>query len=526
MVLVSLQWIKGYQFFDSNGDPLAAGTINMYDSGTTSVRTTYSERTGTTPNTLNASNQIVLDSTGRLDESVYIPTGLWKYVLKDSAAATIDTEDAILGCLDTSVFLTGSMPAETPVIAKTADYSIVNGDQVNVINANPTGGSFTLTLPSAVTVGDSWRVTIRNIGTANQVIVATVLSQTIDGQTSATLTLYLEAITLVSDGANFHISETANSPVVARRYVAAGAGFSLIGGNLIASVASNALTIAVKTAAGNDPSALSPVKVLIRGQAAADEEYSLITLTAATSIVVPDTATLGAANNSPFRIWIVGFNDAGTFRLGVINCRSGSNIYALGQFPIVNSTAISTGSDSAEVFYTGSGVTSKPYQILASATWESGLGTAGSWSSAPTRFELFSAGSKLPGDVVQMRSDETTTSGTTTSATLVSLTNGQSKAITPTSAANLIRATGIGTMGCNIAANMVLQLQRESTLVGQPIYYSFNAVGAAPTTVIAIDAPQTTSSRTYSFQGKTNTGTLSYPTANAGALLMLEELMV
>src|SRR3990170_3291038 len=150
MVLVSLQWIKGYQFFDSNGDPLAAGTINMYDSGTTSVRTTYSERTGTTPNTLNASNQIVLDSTGRLD---------------------------------TSVFLTGSMPAETPVIAKTADYSIVNGDQVNVINANPTGGSFTLTLPSAVTVGDGWRVTIRNIGTANQVIVATVLSQTIDCQT-------------------------------------------------------------------------------------------------------------------------------------------------------------------------------------------------------------------------------------------------------------------------------------------------------------------------------------------------------
>lgn len=447
MVLVSLQWLKGHQFFNASGTPLAAGDLFIQDAGTSSLRTTYSERTGTTPNTY-VSSRIVLDAGGKLDESVYIPTGLWKYTLRDSGGTTVETEDNILGALDTSVFLTGSVTAETPVIAKTADYTIVDGDQTKVINANPTGGTFTLTLPSAVTVGDGWRSTIRMTGTANQVNIATVSAQTINAQSSHSLTVYLEAVTLVSDGANWHISETALNSVVARNYLTAGLGFSLIGGNIIASVDASALTFAIKTTAGNDPSAFAPVKVVLRGQAAADEEFAVISLTAATSLVISSGSTLGTTNSTAFKVWLVGISDAGTFRLGAINCLSGTNIYPLGQFPIASSTAEggAGGADSAQVFYTGTAVTSKPYTVLGYASWESGLGTAGTWSAAPTRFQLFGPSVPLPGAVVQTVVNATGAAATGTTAvpmddTIPQNTEGDefmTQAITPTSAADIL----------------------------------------------------------------------------------------
>ena len=473
-VLVCLQWTKGFQFFDANGNPLAAGTINIYDSGTTSLRTTYSDNGGTVANTLNGSNAIVLDSGGKLDESVYIPTGAWKFLLKDSGGSTIETADALLGCLDTSVFLTGSVTAETPVITKSADYSIVNGDQTKVVNANPTGGSFTLTLPSAVTVGDGWRVTIRNVGTANQVNIATVSAQTIDGQTSAALTTYLEALTLVSDGANWHVADTANPGIIARTYTTSGLGFSIVGGNIIASVSGNALTFAIKTAAGNDPTSFAPVKIVFRGQAAADEEYSVITLTAATSVVVPDTATLGTSSSTAFRIWIVGFNDGGTFRLGVINCLSGTDIYPLGQFPIASSTAVGTGSDSAHVFYTGSAVSSKPYQVLGYANWESGLGTAGTWSSTASHFQLFGPGVPLPGTIIQVAANyvRAATTGAVTipfdNTVPQQATEGVEvfrKTITPTSAANMLHIDGAFNFTITTASSGSISLFRSTTAV-------------------------------------------------------------
>jgi hypothetical protein len=456
MVLVSLQWIKGHQFFDASGNPLAAGDLFIQDATTTNHRTTYSNQGGTVANTF-TNNRIVLDAGGKLDESVYIPTGLWKYTLRDSLGSTVETEDSILGALDTSVFLTGSVTAETPVVSKTTDYTIDVSDQTKVINANSTGGSFTLTLPSAVTAGDGWRITVRMTGTANQVNIATVSAQTINAQSSLALTVYLEAVTLVSDGANWHISETANNAVVARNYVAAGLGFSLIGGNIIVSVAADAVTFAIKTAAGNDPTSYTPVKVVLRGQTAAEEEYATISITAATSLTISTTSTMGTVNSTPFKLWLIGINDAGTYRLGVINCVTGVNIYPLGQFPLVSSTAEggAGGADSAHVVYTGSAVSSKPYHILGYASWESGLGTAGVWGSAPTRFQLYGPGVPLPGTTIQSLINQT--GEVATGTTIINPDNTipqqsaegdlyMSQAITPTSAANLLEIEALSNL--------------------------------------------------------------------------------
>lgn len=434
----------GFQVTNSAGTPQNGAVLRFYeDTVAGATRTVYSDlglstSLGVTV-TCNSAGRPAASGGAGAETLIYTGTSPYAVRAETSAGVLLWSFENVIGALDTSSFLTGSVTAETPVISKTSDYSIVVGDQSKVINGNPTGGTFTLTLPSAVTMGDGWRVTIRNVGTANQVNVATVLAQTIDGQSSLALTAYLEGVTLVADGANWHVSETANPAVIARSQIAAGLGISLIGGNLIASVSSNALTLAIKTTAGNDPSAFSPVKVMVRGQSAADEEFAVISLTAATSLTITDGSTLGTTSSTAFRIWVVGINDGGTYRLGVINCLSGNNIYPLGQFPVVSSTAEggAGAADSAHVVYTGSAVSSKPYHIIGYGTWESGLGTAGSWSATPTRFQLFGAGVPLPGAVIQTQQTVKTDIATVavTAGNLADIT-GMSVAITATSAAN------------------------------------------------------------------------------------------
>jgi hypothetical protein len=85
-------------------------------------------------------------------------------------------------------------------VAKTADYTITEGDVVVDVTAN----SPTITLPTAVGVDLAHQaVIIKNSG-AGTVTLATTSSQTIDGAAPGTLAAG-EAITLVSTGANWII---------------------------------------------------------------------------------------------------------------------------------------------------------------------------------------------------------------------------------------------------------------------------------------------------------------------------------
>jgi hypothetical protein len=86
-------------------------------------------------------------------------------------------------------------------------------------------------------------------------------------------------------------------------------GVGMLNGTLVASVAGNALTIAVKTLAGNNPSSSDPVFLLFRDASAG---YAVIEQTAALSITVPSGATLGTVNGQANRIWVGVFNNGGT----------------------------------------------------------------------------------------------------------------------------------------------------------------------------------------------------------------------
>jgi hypothetical protein len=81
----------GWQFFDNNGVVLAGGKLYTYDAGTTTLRATYTDSTGATPN----SNPIVLDSAGRVPNEVWLTrnanAGVFTQVFTDSVVSRLST---------------------------------------------------------------------------------------------------------------------------------------------------------------------------------------------------------------------------------------------------------------------------------------------------------------------------------------------------------------------------------------------------------------------------------------------------
>jgi hypothetical protein len=204
------------------------------------------------------------------------------------------------------------------------------------------------------------------------------------------------------------------------RYLAASAtafGSTMLNGTFNISNAANALTIAIKTQAGNDPSASDPTLFVFRGTNA-NGTYSVISVTAALSVTIPSGSTLGSANATPFRIWVLAINNAGTVELAVINCLSGTNIYPLGQTNGITTTAFGGGANSAQVPYSQNSRGPVMYSILGYFTYEAGstLATAGTYNVNPGTVRLFMPGNMaLPGAEVQSQfnSSGALSSGTT-----------------------------------------------------------------------------------------------------------------
>ncbi len=86
---------------------------------------------------------------------------------------------------DNTAWLLRDTAADTLVDIKTAGATLVTSDYRKLIVCNSTT-DFTLTLPSAATVGNGWRTTIKNINT-NTVTIQRAGADTIDGAASITL---------------------------------------------------------------------------------------------------------------------------------------------------------------------------------------------------------------------------------------------------------------------------------------------------------------------------------------------------
>lgn len=306
--------------------------------------------------------------------------------------------------------------------------------------------------------------------------------------------------------------------------VAASAHSYLVNGTLATSVSSNALTISLKTIAGADPSSTDIVRAIFRDVTAATADYTTVQVTAATSLTISNGSTLGTTNNTAFKLWVVGFNDGGTFRIGVVNCLSGANIYPLAAFGIASSTAEGGGggATSAQVFYTNAAVSSKAYSVLGYLTWESGLATAGAWSATQTRGQLFGPDVRLPGVEVQFVYSQSGTSATGATTvpfdnTIPQVTEGnqfQSQSFTPSSAANLLGVESQVAIASNANGQMSSSLFRDGAANALATGTSAEQDGGGNMRQIRIEYYQlsgTNSSTTYTVRaGLNNAATITF----------------
>jgi hypothetical protein len=308
----------------------------------------------------------------------------------------------------------------------------------------------------------------------------------------------------------------------------------MLNGTLVASVAASALTIAVKTLAGADPTAGDPVYFLIRDASAG---YVVLTQTAALNIVVPSGATLGTQNAIANRIWVGVFNNSNTPVLGVYNTlnTTGPTIVPWNETLTANGTAIGASSPNPQVWYTASSVSAKNFRILGHV--ESTQTTAGTWAAAATAY-LFGPGVKKPGDIVQTVSSELAIKPTTASATYVALTTAN-LSITPSSAANLIYVHAAGTVNADSLSVSFARTQlsrgtsNNSGLFGTVHGFSHvTANDAASWAIDGYDSPNTAASQAYALQGKNSAavstmwGSLDNGTTTDGISFRLQEIQI
>lgn len=290
--------------------------------------------------------------------------------------------------------------------------------------------------------------------------------------------------------------------------------------SLSVSAAAGALTITLNDATGSTPSAGSPAVVNFRNATATTGTYSSLAVTAATTLTLASGNTMGVTSATAFRLWIVGFNDAGTFRLGAILATTPTSQVSISDDNLASST---TPGNSAGVFVTGTAVSSKAYRVIGYIEWGASGLTAGTWTTTNlVRVQSYGVGVKLPGEVVARRKFETTTpftcSATCTSPTFLDTTIIDS--ITPTSAANSIEYEINGTGQHNTASQgLMVRPARGSTAVGVGVLLQNNsgAPFVGPVTISGIDFPNTTASTSYKAQASSNSGgVVLYPSTVTG----------
>jgi hypothetical protein len=209
------------------------------------------------------------------------------------------------------------------------------------------------------------------------------------------------------------------------------------------------------------------------------------------------------------------FNDAGTPRLGVINCcnlnatTGVGSIYPLYEADAYNSTALSSSSTLAGAFYTTVAVSAKSFRILGYVEWSSsGIASAGTWMTTNlNRIRTFGPGVKTPGEVIG--TSYNTGSGSSSSSGYV---NCCQVSINIQSAANIIRVLFSGTCqvlagGSGTNSQGTLRMVRgASTVIGMNANFSVGSAAGTnmqilcPGTLGGYDVPNTTGSLTYSGQ--------------------------
>lgn len=150
---------------------------------------------------------------------------------------------------------------------------------------------------------------------------------------------------------------------------------------LSASVSANALTVALKQKDGStDPTGGSPASIGFRSSTSTSGLYTVRTVTAALSIVIPSGTTIGTQSTVAHFIYIYALDNAGTVELAL----------SLAQFPtesIQSSSAIAGGS-SATTLYSTTARANVPIRLIGRINITQTV--AGTWATGQTELSLAS----------------------------------------------------------------------------------------------------------------------------------------
>lgn len=191
---------KGTTMFD--GSSIAASyKLFQYQAGTTTKANTYTDATKNTAN----SNPMTLNSSGRLDQDVYIDQSM-KFVLATSAAG--DPPTSSVWTIDNAL----SLEQLWTTVTKTANYQTVEADRDKLIRTDATSGTLTVTLLAAATAGDGFMLAVKKIDSSgNTVIIDGNSSETIDGNLTLTLSNQYEVALLICNGTSWSVINSAAS---------------------------------------------------------------------------------------------------------------------------------------------------------------------------------------------------------------------------------------------------------------------------------------------------------------------------
>ncbi len=127
-----------------------------------------------------------------------------------------------------------------------------------------------------------------------------------------------------------------------------------------ASSAGTTLTIAIKDAAGNDPSTTSPCVIMFRNVTITSGVIAQLSFTAATSLVISGGSALGCTASVACAISVYAVNNAGTLVLGAI----GGGVTLDDSIVQTGTVLAGGGADDLAILYTTAAQASKPVKLV------------------------------------------------------------------------------------------------------------------------------------------------------------------
>jgi len=151
----------------------------------------------------------------------------------------------------------------------------------------------------------------------------------------------------------------------------------LVNIGLAASVAANALTVAIKNSSGSDASTTSPIYAAFGNATITTGQFEVVSLTAALSLVVSSGSTLGQQNGIAADIYVYLINNAGTIKIGLSRIK-------LPEDALYTTVAEggAGGADSSSSLYSDAVYSNVRVRCVGKIT--STQATAGTWATAPS----------------------------------------------------------------------------------------------------------------------------------------------